>query len=260
MTKLFVDCQYLRPQASSESPTDQIPRYSHPVSSSSLKGPLVWEGQDVSCDSGRGTLMEKLSCSSPKARAAVYPSGIEFHRGFGHELPVLLWGPILRKALQSLVSPKEQQKREEQKTFCAAAPTMRPHPFPRCGNAAAGIPSGWTKGAGKAKIAVKQSRAAGAQEVLDCTGWGNGQDWQAVSGRSKGKKVTIWECVWWDACGHSLVWEKCSFGQRNEVTEKIFFQSQQEAGTWGNINQNINVAAVHDNLIQIITSLLNLSW
>lgn len=106
MTKLLADCQYLRLQTSSESPAVQIPCYSQFSFLPSLKGPLVWEVQDVSCDSGSGTLIEKLPCPalSPKARAAVYiQAALSSTGGFRKKMPVLLWGPILRKALQNIL-------------------------------------------------------------------------------------------------------------------------------------------------------------
>lgn len=75
-----------------------------PVSSPSLKGPLVWEVQDVSCDSGSGTSIEKLSCLEPWGNSSCMSKWHWMSQGvLAHKMPVLLWGPKLRQALQSIL-------------------------------------------------------------------------------------------------------------------------------------------------------------
>lgn len=151
---------------------------------------------------------------------------------------------------------------------------MKPHPFPQLWQCCCRSPTGSSKRNRKGKDCREAEQGcrtpggAGLSELRMgewdrlgrlCLGGARGRRWEY--GDVFGEMLGI------------LAREKCSALVREKRWQKeIFFQYQQEARPWGNINQfffflfilpqglaSVMVAADHDNLIQIPTSLCNLS-
>lgn len=194
MTKLLADCQYLRPRTSSESPAVQIPRYSQ---SSFLLKPQgttgvgsarcwlwVWTWHLASKAILPGALRhEQLSIQVALIFTAAIVGlwHVKFLCCFGAPYP----GRLCRVCYYISFTQRATEKGGTDKHSVLQSPPWSHIPSPSCGSAAAGVPLGAAKGTGKARIAGKQSRAAGPQEVLDCLSWG----W----GNETGLAGSVWE-------------------------------------------------------------------